>query len=316
METVIKFIVLLFLIISAQSFGATCTSISRTNNSANAVLTSTKYNTDLNTVYTAANALDGGCITDATLEDDALNTTDFAALLNGLTDGCIVAYSDANTLSVGKCRASVNGAFVRTTVATTVTWLCSGCSAEASSTYYFLYIKTGSTGSTLNLLISTSAPNEDGYDSSGNKVLAKFYNSSGSDIFTQSIVQWVGGKGFVFTDNIVKTRLNSAGGFLITYSAVINCDAGSSVTSSYGVTVHNAAWVASVGNIASGACNVVLGTSAFSTIYGCQAMPLQIGSTPSITSLDTTDFSIRGRNEAAGDSSAADYFIECWGLSI
>jgi hypothetical protein len=134
--------------------------------------------------------MDGGCVTDNTLELDALNTTDFAPLLNGIHQGCKVSWSDANTLSVSKCIATINGENLRTTIATTVTWGCTSCSAEVVSTQYYLYAKTGSTGTTLNLLISTTAPNEDGYDNSGNRILGKFYNNYLSNIDAYSIDQW------------------------------------------------------------------------------------------------------------------------------
>lgn len=62
------FAVFLFTLWALPSNAGTCTSISRTNNGANSVLTSTKYNSDLNSAYTAINAFDGGCITDGTLE--------------------------------------------------------------------------------------------------------------------------------------------------------------------------------------------------------------------------------------------------------
>jgi hypothetical protein len=185
-----NFIVLLaFLLISTVKAG-TCTSISRTNSASLSVLTSTKYNTDLNTVYTAANAFDGGCITSGTLESDALNTTQFAPLLKGLQQGCKVIYSNASTVQIDKCIASVNGNFVTTTTTTNASFGCTGCSAEVASTTYYVYIQTGSTGSTLTPLILTTAPNNDGYDNTGNKVLARFYNNGSSNIDTYSIDQW------------------------------------------------------------------------------------------------------------------------------
>jgi hypothetical protein len=58
------------------------------------------------------------------------------------------------------------------------------------TTSYYVYIKTGSVGTTLNLAISTTAPNGDGYNNSGDKVLAKFYNNGVSDIDAYSINQW------------------------------------------------------------------------------------------------------------------------------
>jgi hypothetical protein len=183
-------IILLAFFLISQVHAGTCTSISRTNSASLSVLTSTKYNTDLNTVYTASNAFDGGCITSGTLESDALNTTQFAPLLKGLTQGCKVIYSNASTVQIDKCIASVNGNFVTTTTTTNASFGCSGCSAEAASTTYYVYIQTGSTGSTLTPLILTTAPNNDGYDNSGNKVLARFYNGGTSDIISYKIDQW------------------------------------------------------------------------------------------------------------------------------
>lgn len=189
---------LVFILISTVHAG-TCTSISRTNSASLSVLTSTKYNTDLNTVYTAANAFDGGCVTSGTLESDALNTTQFAPLLKGLHQGCKVIYSSATTVQIDKCLASVDGSFVTTTTTTSAAFGCSGCSAEVASTTYYVYIQTGSTGSTLTPLILTTAPNNDGYDNSGNKALARFYNNGSSDIDQYSIDQW-NQNGFIPSD--------------------------------------------------------------------------------------------------------------------
>lgn len=185
-----NFILLLaFFLISTVKAG-TCTSISRTNAASLSVLTSSRYNSDLNTVYSAVNDFDGGCIASNSIESDALNTTDFAPLLKGLQQGCKVLYSNASTLQIDKCIASVNGNFVNTTSATNVSFGCAGCSAEVASTTYYVYIQTGSSGLTLTPLILTTAPNNDGYDNSGNKVLARFYNGGTSDIISYKIDQW------------------------------------------------------------------------------------------------------------------------------
>lgn len=183
-------LILLSLIFLSGMLQAQCTSISRTNSSALSVLTSTKYNSDLNTVYTAVNAFDGGCITDGTLESTALNTSDFAPLLKGLKEGCKVQYSNASTINISECLASVNGNFVTTTTNTSASFGCTGCSAEVATTSYYVYIQTGSSGSTLTPLILTGAPNDDGYDGSGNKVLGRFFNNTASDISATSIDQW------------------------------------------------------------------------------------------------------------------------------
>lgn len=236
----------------------TCSSISRTNNTANSVLTSTKLNTDFNQLVTTVNALDAGCLTDATLEKGALNTSEFSAPLNGITEGCVVTRSDANTLSVDKCIASVNGNFIKTTSANTVTWGCSGCSAESSSTatVYYLYIKTGSTGTTLNLLISTVAPNADGYDAGGDKVIAKFLNDAANDIQTSSIQNY-GPKGL---DALTPRTTGTAVASPRFYFADVNCDAGSALA---GSTFNG---TATIGNVSSGICVITIPADNFSSI--------------------------------------------------
>lgn len=67
-----------------ESWGACTSPISRTNNTSNQVLTSTKYNLDLNTAYSKINDLSGDCITDATvatakLVDASVTTAKLAA---------------------------------------------------------------------------------------------------------------------------------------------------------------------------------------------------------------------------------------------
>lgn len=75
---------LLSLLWMAEAFAACSSPISRTNNTANQVLTSTKYNLDLNTVYSKVNDLPGDCITDATIstskiQDEAITEAKLAA---------------------------------------------------------------------------------------------------------------------------------------------------------------------------------------------------------------------------------------------
>lgn len=184
-------ILLLLFIITQLSMAGTCSSISRTNYTSGQVLTSSSLNTQLNSAYTFLNAYDAGCITSATLESDALDTTSFAAVVKGIQQGCSVSYSTANNLIISKCLASVNGNLINKTTTTTVSMGCANCSADSTSTAYYLYIATGSSGSTITGLMLTTAPNADGYDNSGNKVLARFYNNASSDIDQYSIDQWV-----------------------------------------------------------------------------------------------------------------------------
>lgn len=188
----IQLMTLIFILLAGLSSAdaGTCSSISRTNYSANQVLTSTQLNSDFNTVYGAANALDGGCVTDGTLEDGSLNTTDFAALLNGLQQGCKLLYSTSSVAQIDECIASVNGNFIKTTSATNVSMGCGDCSAEVASTDYYVYIKTGSSGTSLTGFFSTTAPGNDGYDGSGNKVVGRIYNDGSQDLQELSVEQW------------------------------------------------------------------------------------------------------------------------------
>lgn len=185
-----KFI-LLFLL-SLGVYAGTCTSDSYTSASANSVLTSTKYNSDHSTIYNRlAGNLDGGCITDSTVEKVALNSSEFAPLYDSFKDGCKVTRTDAATLSIGSCRLAVDGEWVNKTTATSVTWGCGSCASEVAATQYYLYVADGSTGSTLTPLISTTAPTDGhGEDGSNNKVIARFYNNASSDIDQYSIDQW------------------------------------------------------------------------------------------------------------------------------
>lgn len=169
---------------------ATCTSISRSTFGSGTVLTSSELNTQFNTVYNAANALDAGCLTVGTLESDALNTADFQPVLNSIQSGCKVSFSSATEVSISKCSASIGDNFLNKTTATVAAFGCTDCSAEAASTAFYVYIKTGSTGTTLTPLILTGAPNADGYDGSGNKVIGRFFNDNASNINTYSIDQW------------------------------------------------------------------------------------------------------------------------------
>jgi hypothetical protein len=190
------FILLLSLFITLsitnEAYSATCSSTSRTNYSTGQTLTSSALNADFNQLVSKVNSLDGGCVTDGTLEASALSAADFATVTNGIHQGCALAYVDGNTVQVGKCILSVNGSFVKTTTTNNVTWGCSGCSSEVVSTAYYVYAKSGSSGTTLNLLISTTAPGVDGYDGSSNKVIGKFFNNASSAIASTSLFSWNG----------------------------------------------------------------------------------------------------------------------------
>jgi len=181
---------IIFLLLSFKLYAGTCTSVSRTDLAANATLTSSEYNTSLNTIYTAHNAFDGGCVTDGTLEKGALLSTDFSPLFKGITRGCMTYGDSASTLSIEKCLLSVNTNFVATTGETAVNWTHLDTGSEAASTLYYVYASSASTGSTLTPIISTTKWNDDGYDSSNNKAMAVFYNNGSANIATSTVYQF------------------------------------------------------------------------------------------------------------------------------
>lgn len=173
----------------SQAEAGTCSSISRSSFGANTVMTSAELNSQFSTVYSATNDLDAGCLTDGTLEASALNVTDFQPLLNNVVAGCLVSRSSVSAISISPCSLSINGSMVKKTGSTVLAFACSGCSAEATSTDYYVYVKGDSTGSTINALISTSAPDSFGYNGT-NKVLAKFRNDSSDNIIEYGFAQW------------------------------------------------------------------------------------------------------------------------------
>jgi len=180
---------LILLLLFPNIIYAACSSISRTNATAIRVVTSTKYNSDLNTAYNFVNDLDGGCIDAGTLEAAALSSTEFAPLVKGTLNGCAVSYSNSNTLSVDACQIAVNGNLLTTSGANTVTWGCSGCSSEATGSFY-VYV---SNSSTFALKILSTAPDGQGY-SGNDRAIGAFYNNSSLNIDQNSVYTWDGSK--------------------------------------------------------------------------------------------------------------------------
>jgi hypothetical protein len=92
-------LILLCILWGIEFANAACsTPITRTNSSPNTVLTSTKYNTDLNTVYTKVNDLDGDCITDASIATAKLEngSVTSAKLATGAIANLVVVSKTAN----------------------------------------------------------------------------------------------------------------------------------------------------------------------------------------------------------------------------
>lgn len=92
-----KNLLILTFIFLTQNLWAVCSSpISRTNNTANQVLTSTKYNLDLNTVYSKVNNLPGDCITDETVSTAKI--ADGAVTSAKLAAGVLAAFIPVATI--------------------------------------------------------------------------------------------------------------------------------------------------------------------------------------------------------------------------
>lgn len=207
-----KYLFLLFLI--SDLTYAVCTPISRVAATANQVLTSTKLNSDFNTVYNFVNDYDGGCIDAGSLESTAMDTTTFAPVSKGAMNGCQMSYSNSNTLSVDKCQIAVNGNLLTTASATTVTWGCSGCSSEATGSFYVY----AANQSTFALKILSTAPDALGY-SGNDRAIGAFYNDSALDINSTTVYTWNGDK---FSPPLSSELITP--GSLIAVSATIDTD--------------------------------------------------------------------------------------------
>lgn len=182
----------LFLILLASFFvtnfaEAACSSqITRTSYTANQILTSSSLNTQFDTVYSHVNDLDGSCITDGTVTQAKLDTSTLDVLLNAIHMGFKCSRSDSNTIGISKGRIAVNGNLISETGSNTVTWGCSGCSSETTSDTYYVYAQSNTS---LDPLISTTAPGDDGYNGTS-KVLCRFYNEENSDIASGTVDNW------------------------------------------------------------------------------------------------------------------------------
>jgi hypothetical protein len=168
---------------------ATCTSISRSSFGFESTLTSAELNSQFDTVYNSNNAFDGGCINDGTIEDGALNATDFQPVLNSIAGGCLVTRSSVSAVSISACSMSVNGNMVYKASSTIVSMGCGDCSAEVGTSDYYVYVKGDSTGSTINGFLSTTAPDALGNNGTA-RVLAVIRNDTSSNIYEYGIDQW------------------------------------------------------------------------------------------------------------------------------
>ena len=191
MGTGIKMKLLFILLFFAgHAYSTVCTTISRTDLSSGSVLTSTKYNGDLNTAYTALNSISGGCVSAGTLGAASLDATEFDVPLKAIQRGCDLSYKDSLSAYINECRASVNGNFVSKDTQTEVTWAQLDAGTEATGSFYYVYIATGSSGSTVTPVVSLVAPNNDGYNAGGDFSIGRFYNDAQGNIATGTIEQF------------------------------------------------------------------------------------------------------------------------------
>jgi len=179
-------ILLAFLLLSFRAMSV-CVPLTRTDVGSGAVLTSTKYNLDLNTVYASVNSYNLACAQDGTLKASALSATEFEVVLKGIQRGCGVSYVDSDTVKIEACIASVNGNLVKKDTATNVTWANLDAGSQATGTSYWVYIDGSSSGTTVTPKLSTTGPDENGYNAGGDLALAKIRNNARGDISTGTI---------------------------------------------------------------------------------------------------------------------------------
>lgn len=186
-------ILLMFLIFSINLYGGTCSSISRTDFVDGNILSASDLNTQFGTAYSAVNAADGGCITDGTLELGALGTSEFSPQLKGIRKGCIVKETATSSFEISACLATVNGKNVDKTATTSVTYANLDTGSMATSTTYYIFINSSSTGSTLTPKISATAPDALGYNATNDLLLARFQTSYDStNVRNGSVYQFDG----------------------------------------------------------------------------------------------------------------------------
>lgn len=176
-------ILIIFLVLINSSAYAVCTPLTRINNAPNTVLTSTKYNADLNAIYSKSNAFPGDCVTANTLPLTALNTSLTGPILSSEILGCAIDYVDGNTLAVKPCKVMVDGIASTSSASTTWTWGQAGDAAEATATTYYIYAKKQAA---LGLHVSTSAPDDFGY-SSTERAIGRFRNNDVGIIYAPNV---------------------------------------------------------------------------------------------------------------------------------
>jgi len=186
-------ILILFFFIVSFRLLAVCTPTTRTDVGAGSVLTSSKYNTDLNNIYAAVNSYNLACAQSNTLGVDSLNASEFEAILKGVQRGCGVSYVDSDNVQIEACIATVNGELIKKDTATNVTWANLDTGSQATGTSYWVYIDESSSGATITPKLSTSAPEQNGYNAGGDLALAKIRNNAMGDISTGTIEHFVSG---------------------------------------------------------------------------------------------------------------------------
>jgi hypothetical protein len=186
------FILLCFIFVSNIVNAGTCTAISRTEFVDGNTLSASDLNTQFGTAYSSINAADGGCIIDGSVELAALGTTEFSPQLKGIRRGCIVDRTATSSMLISKCLATVNNLNVATATSTSVTYANLDAGSIATGTSYYVYISTGSTGTTLTPKISATAPDDTGYNTSGDMFLAKFITNPVGEIQEGSVYNFDG----------------------------------------------------------------------------------------------------------------------------
>jgi hypothetical protein len=108
--------------------------------------------------------------------------------------------------------ATVNGELIKKDTETNVTWANLDTGSQATGTSYWVYIDESSSGATITPKLSTSAPEQNGYNAGGDLALAKIRNNAMGDISTGTIEHFVSGsRQKTFSARMSFQNLNASG---------------------------------------------------------------------------------------------------------
>lgn len=146
-------------------------------------LSASRYNADLNLLYTTNKNFDGKCLSDDSIKEKSLDKTSFKTLYSSLRDGCTIRRSSAGAVAIGPCRMMINGNTVDTIVETSVVMGCADCDIDSPDSVYYVYVSKNSSGTNLAGFLSLTAPTYHDLDVSGNRCVGRVANDASSGLY-------------------------------------------------------------------------------------------------------------------------------------